>query len=92
MMKPAEVALALNVSTESLRMYAEDGRIPFVSTPGGHRRYILEDVKHALSMEKAAKIAPLEESEHADRGPVSRRSDQEARAPMAGLAACGDPW
>lgn len=63
MMKPAEIAQELNVSTETLRMYAEEGRIPFVSTPGGHRRYILEDVKHALAMEKAVKLEALEEGE-----------------------------
>jgi excisionase family DNA binding protein len=67
MMKPAQVAEELNISTETLRMYAEEGRVPFVSTPGGHRRYILEDVKHALAMEKAARLRPLTDAEEETR-------------------------
>jgi excisionase family DNA binding protein len=63
MMKPAKTAAELNISTETLRMYAEEGRIPFVSTPGGHRRYLLEDVKHALLMEKAMKLEELKDGE-----------------------------
>lgn len=61
---PSQAAKALSISTETLRAYAEGGRIPFVSTPGGHRRYVIEDVKHALMMERASMIAPLEEGEH----------------------------
>lgn len=61
MLKSGEVAKALNVSAESVRQYAEDGRIPFVETPGGHRRYVLEDVKHALRMEKVQTFVPLED-------------------------------
>jgi excisionase family DNA binding protein len=63
MQKPAEVAEALNISPERLRQYAEDGRIPFVETPGGHRRYVLDDVKYALAMEKARKFDALPDGE-----------------------------
>lgn len=61
--KPAEAAKALSISTETLRGYAEEGRIPFVSTPGGHRRYIIEDVRYALLMEKSVTIPSLEDAE-----------------------------
>jgi excisionase family DNA binding protein len=62
-LKPAETAQALNVSTETLRSYAEAGRIPFVSTPGGHRRYVLEDVLHALAMARSERFEPLRDGE-----------------------------
>lgn len=81
MMKPAEIAHELSVSTETLRMYADRGRIPCVSTPGGHRRYILEDVKHALAMEKAAKLEALEEGEQEIRLATSIPSAPIKRAP-----------
>lgn len=81
MMKPAEIAHELSVSTETLRMYADMGRIPCVSTPGGHRRYILEDVKHALAMEKAAKLEALEERDQGIRLGLSTPSAPIKRAP-----------
>jgi len=80
MQKPAEIAEALRISTETLRQYAEAGRIPCVETPGGHRRYVLEDVKHALAMEKARQFERLAEGEQqirlattsATAGPIRR--------------------
>ena len=63
MLKSAELAEALNVSSETVRQYAEAGRIPFDVTPGGHRRYSLEDVRYALAMERARKFEPLPEGE-----------------------------
>jgi hypothetical protein len=30
-------------------MYARDGRIPFDTTPGGHRRFDIEEVRTALA-------------------------------------------
>lgn len=78
---PAEAAKALRISTETLRAYAEEGRIPFVSTPGGHRRYVIEDVKHALMMERAVTIAPLEEGDQGIRLASETPADPIKRAP-----------
>ena len=91
MMKPAKTAAELNISTETLRMYAEEGRIPFVSTPGGHRRYLLEDVKHALLMEKAMKLEELKVRRAEDpSGHWCSSYTHQAGAPLAGLPAQHD--
>ena len=45
----AKVARALGLSTDSIGRYAREGRIPFDTTPGGHRRYNVEEVRQALS-------------------------------------------
>lgn len=93
MLKSGEIAKALNVSAESVRQYADAGRIPFVETPGGHRRYVLEDVKHALRMEKVQKFVSLEDGdavvlssapEHAE--PLKRTRGWRA-APVAAMIA-----
>lgn len=44
----ADIAKGLHISEESVRGYAREGLIPFLTTPGGHRRYVLADVKMAL--------------------------------------------
>jgi Predicted site-specific integrase-resolvase len=43
-----QVASALHVGPATIRKYARSGRIPFVTTPGGHRRYDLGAVREAL--------------------------------------------
>jgi len=42
------VAETLGVSDRSVRLYAQAGRIPFSVTPGGHRRFDLDEVRAAL--------------------------------------------
>lgn len=44
----AEVAAAFGVSVDSIGRYAREGRIPFSTTPGGHRRFSIDEVQHAL--------------------------------------------
>ena len=44
----AEVAAAVGVSVDSIGRYAREGRIPFSTTPGGHRRFSIDEVRHAL--------------------------------------------
>lgn len=56
----SEIGKALNIAAETVRQYAVEGRIPFVTTPGGQRRYDLDDVKHALRMEKVQTFDPVE--------------------------------
>lgn len=99
MQKPAEIAEALNISPETLRQYAEAGRIPCVETPGGHRRYVLEDVKHALAMEKARQFEQLAEGEEeirlaptsADMRPIRRVPRWHALTPAAIAADAAEP-
>lgn len=44
-----EVAGPMNLAAATIQKYARDGRIPFSSTPGGHRRFNLDEVRSALS-------------------------------------------
>lgn len=44
----AEVARALGLSADSIGRYARAGRVPFDVTPGGHRRFDVEEVRLAL--------------------------------------------
>lgn len=67
MLKSSDIAKELHISEGTVRAYARDGLIPFVETPGGHRRYVLEDVRTALAMAKKHSIAPLEEGDQAPR-------------------------
>lgn len=48
LLRPAELARALELSPTRVRQLAAEGRIPFVTTPGGHRRFDLEEVRAAL--------------------------------------------
>lgn len=45
----AEVAAALGLRPATVQMYARNGRIPFDATPGGHRRFDVEEVRAALA-------------------------------------------
>jgi excisionase family DNA binding protein len=45
----AEVAEALGLSPATVQQYARNGRIPFDATPGGHRRFDIEEVRAALA-------------------------------------------
>jgi predicted site-specific integrase-resolvase len=47
-LEAAEVGKALGLSADSIGRYAREGRIPFDVTPGGHRRYDVEEVRQAL--------------------------------------------
>jgi DNA-binding transcriptional MerR regulator len=47
----SQVAEALFVSQATVGRYAVAGRIPFDTTPGGHRRYNLAEVRSALRRE-----------------------------------------
>jgi hypothetical protein len=48
-MTSQRVAQELRVSAASIQRYAREGRIPFDVTPGGHRRYSVEEVRRALA-------------------------------------------
>jgi hypothetical protein len=48
-LNPDQLAAQIPLSPATIRRYAKEGRIPSISTPGGHRRYVLEDVLAALN-------------------------------------------
>lgn len=53
-----EVASALGLRPATVQMYARNGRIPFDTTPGGHRRFDVDEVRAALDLRQGASVAP----------------------------------
>ena len=41
---PAEVAAMFRVDVKTVTRWADDGRISIVRTPGGHRRYLKDEI------------------------------------------------
>jgi DNA-binding transcriptional MerR regulator len=50
---PQEVAEALGISVDTVSRYAREGIIPFDSTPKGHRRYNVDEVREVLEALRA---------------------------------------
>lgn len=48
----------MGVSDRSVRLYAQAGRLPFRTTPGGHRRFDLDEVRTALLPEAPSVARP----------------------------------
>lgn len=46
--KTAEIASLLGLRPSTIQMYARNGRIPHDETPGGHRRFDIDEVRAAL--------------------------------------------
>lgn len=49
LMTTGEVALLCNVTAETVREWARDGRIPTVTLPGGLKRFRREDIDRILT-------------------------------------------
>lgn len=45
----SQVAAALGVSTSTIGYHARRGELPFDTTPGGHRRYDIDEVRRVLA-------------------------------------------
>lgn len=57
LMTPAEVSTAFKVDPKTVTRWAKLGKLGFIRTPGGHRRYRASQVEALLSGD-----APAEES------------------------------
>lgn len=44
LLMPAEVAALFGVSAKTVWLWGSRGRLPFIQTPGGHKRYPAEAV------------------------------------------------
>ena len=44
-LRPAEVADLLSVSPKTVSRWAKDGKLPFLKTLGGHRRYPAAEIR-----------------------------------------------
>jgi excisionase family DNA binding protein len=52
----AEVADILHVSPKTVSRWAKEGKLPFLKTLGGHRRYPAAEIRHLVSMERPAPV------------------------------------
>ena len=66
------VSRALGVNDATLRQWADRGRLPVYRTPGGHRRFLREDVD-ALMQEHSNAVAVNSENGDDPEAPVLRR-------------------
>ncbi|WP_431889069.1 BldC family transcriptional regulator [Nocardiopsis alba] len=48
LLTPQEVAQAFRVDPKTVRLWAQEGRLRWVRTLGGHRRYFKSDVQRLL--------------------------------------------
>jgi excisionase family DNA binding protein len=54
LLTPSEAAELLHVAPTTIRHWAQNGRLAFTTTPGGHRRFTREDVLSLMSSSKAS--------------------------------------
>ncbi len=66
------VSRALGVNDATLRQWADRGRLPVYRTPGGHRRFLREDVE-SLMREHATGAPITHPNDHDPEEPVLRR-------------------
>lgn len=49
LLTPAEVAALFRVDPKTVTRWANDGLLPFIRTPGGHRRYYEAEVRALMN-------------------------------------------
>ncbi|QMU75973.1 hypothetical protein GXW83_09720 [Streptacidiphilus sp. PB12-B1b] len=54
----SQLAAALGLRPATVQTYARNGRIPFDTTPGGHRRFNIDEVRAALGQVSAPQTPP----------------------------------
>lgn len=58
----AKAAQHLSVHPSTLRRWADNGDIPFMRTPGGHRRFAVKDIQHfAEARRRLRRVSALEQ-------------------------------
>lgn len=56
MLRPAQVALVFQVSRRTISDWARTGKLPWVMTPGGHRRFLVADVRALVESMQVGEI------------------------------------
>lgn len=54
LLTPGEVARLFHVEPKTVSRWARDGKIPFIMTPGGHRRYSQRAVLEMLQEKRVS--------------------------------------
>jgi excisionase family DNA binding protein len=70
-----EAAKQLNIHPTTLRRWADDGEIPVMLTPGGHRRFALSDLKQFAEQRHGLRPAGGVEQVWADQALTAARSE-----------------
>lgn len=81
-----QVAAALNLVPATVQAYARNGRIPFDATPGGHRRFDIEEVRAVLAAK--AETPRLRRAPWRPRKPPTRRTTRSRRRRPAQILVC----
>ncbi len=66
LLTPSEAAKVLQIAPTTLRLWAQEGKVPFTTTLGGHRRFCEKDIQKILSEhnnEHALKVLVAEDDE-----------------------------
>ena len=58
LLRAGEVAVLLQVSRRSVAVWASRGLIPFIETPGGHRRFRAADIRALVASLENAPAEP----------------------------------
>jgi len=71
LLTPGQVGKLLNVSPITVRFWAKEGRLNFITTPGGHRRFERTEIERFLGSKLAAKkektiVIVEDDQQHAD--------------------------
>jgi photoactive yellow protein len=86
-----EAAELLGVGTSSVKRWADDGRLPTIKTPGGHRRFSRRDVKaFGKSLKAETKASKAHDSDAPIHTRLSSMSPQEIDALPVGVIGLND--
>ena len=85
-----EAAKQLNVHPTTLRRWADDGEIPVMLTPGGHRRFALSDLKQFAEQRHGLRPASGVEQVWADQALTAARNEIVAHQNDHWMAALDD--
>lgn len=59
--------MVLAVSAATVARYAREGRVPFSTTPGGHRRFNIDEVRGALTQRTPVRVAAISTADASNR-------------------------
>ena len=67
-----QVAAALHVKPATVRKYAREHRLPFDTTPGGHRRFNVEEAVRSIRGERGLDASVLDGEDLVEAVPYAR--------------------
>ncbi|MCA9928049.1 MAG: helix-turn-helix domain-containing protein [Anaerolineales bacterium] len=82
----AKAAKMLGIHSTTLRRWADNGQIPFMLTPGGHRRFALADLQNFADTHRQSYMPTSIEQQWAERALVQTRQEISANQSKAWMA------